>query len=207
MKTKIVLTIAALIILAAVIWGLAYVIPKINIPSIVKTNIQTPGYYKVTTVVDGDTIEVNMDGLVERVRLIGIDTPETQEPNSPVECFGAVASNFAHQLMDGKSVRLEADPINTNRDRYDRLLRYVYLADGSLFNAEIIKQGYGFAYLNFPFTKKEEFRQYQVEAREAGRGLWAGECQIHDENGRYKTNDLSVINYYFANKSFARLTI
>lgn len=207
MKTKIILIVAALIILAATIWGLIYFIPKIHLPAAIKDSVQAPGFYKVTEVVDGDTIEVNMDGTLERVRLIGIDTPETKQPNSPVECFGEIASNFAHQLMDGKSVRLEADPINTNRDRYDRLLRYVYLNDGSLFNAEVIKQGYGFAYLSFPFTKKEEFRQYQVEAREAGRGIWAGECQINNENGRYKTNDLSVINYYFANRSFVRLTI
>jgi micrococcal nuclease len=91
--------------------------------------------------------------------------------------------------MDHQTVRLEADPINTNRDRYNRLLRYVYLSDGRLVNAEMIKQGYGFAYLSFPFTKADEFRQYQEDAREAERGLWApGQCQIRDENGRYKTN-------------------
>ncbi len=192
-KSKIILLIAGLIILAAAIWALVYFVPKINLPQNVKDSVAAPGYYKITTVVDGDTIEVNMDGTIERVRLIGIDTPETQEPNAPVECFGVAASNFAHQLMDGKSVRLEADPINTNRDRYDRLLRYAYLPDGTFYNSEVIKQGYGFAYLNFPFSKSDEFAQYQTEARDAKRGLWAGECQIHDQNGRLKTNDLSLL--------------
>jgi len=149
-------------------------------------------------VVDGDTIEVDMDGSIERIRLIGVDTPETQEPNEPLECFGEAASNFAHQLMDGQSVRLEADAINTNRDRYNRLLRYVYLSNGTFVNAEIIKQGYGFAYLNFPFTKSDEFAGYQTEASVARRGLWSGQCQIYDQNGRYKTNDLSFLTWQTA---------
>jgi micrococcal nuclease len=132
-----------------------------------------------------------MDGKEEKVRLIGLDTPETKKPNSPVECFGKAASDYAHKLMDNQSVRLEADPINTNRDRYDRLLRYVYLKDGRMVNSEMIKQGYGFAYLSFPFTKSDEFRQIQKQARETEQGLWAnGACQIRDENGRYKTNSI-----------------
>jgi micrococcal nuclease len=195
MKTKIILIIAGLVILAVAIWGLIYFIPKIHLPTAIKDSVQTPGFYKITEVVDGDTIEVNMDGTLERVRLIGIDTPETKQPNSPVECYGETASNFAHQLMDGQSVRLEADPINTNRDRYDRLLRYAYLADGTFYNSEVIKQGYGFAYLSFPFSKSDEFAGYQAEASQAQRGLWAGQCQINNENGRYKTNDLTFQNY------------
>jgi micrococcal nuclease len=190
MKTKLLLSIAGLLILAAIIGTLIYFVPKIHWPSSLQNSWQTPGFYKVTTVVDGDTIEVDMDGTIERVRLIGIDTPETHEPNNPVECFGVAASDFAHQLMDNQSVRLEADPINTNRDRYDRLLRYAYLPNGTFYNAEVIKQGYGFAYLSFPFSKSDEFAGYQTEARDAKRGLWAGECQINDQNGRLKTNDL-----------------
>lgn len=191
MKTKIILSIAGLIILAAAIWTLIYFIPKIHIPKNIKNSIATPGFYKVTNVVDGDTIEVNMDGSIERIRLIGIDTPETVQPDNPVECYGKNASNFAHQLMDNKTVRLEADPINTNRDRYERLLRYVYLPDNTFVNAEIIKQGYGFAYLSFPFSKSDEFAQYQQTAQEAALGLWAGKCEIYDQNGRLKTNDLT----------------
>ena len=73
-------------------------------------------------------------------------------------------------------LRLQADPANTNRDRYNRLLRYVYLKDGTLVNAEIIKSGFGFAYTSFPFTKLDEFRQYQTQARQQNLGLW-GSCK------------------------------
>jgi micrococcal nuclease len=149
-----------------------------------------PGFYNVTKVYDGDTIAVNMDGRIEKVRMIGVDTPETQKPNSPVECFGKAASEYTKNRLTGQQVRLEADPINQNRDRYDRLLRYVYLQDGTDYNAEIIKQGYGFAYVSFPFTKTDEYLTYQREARLNNKGLWAGDCIIDEQNGRFKTNGL-----------------
>jgi len=76
-------------------------------------------------------------------------------------------------MAEGALVQLEADPQNADRDKYNRLLRYVYLPDGKLLNAEIIAQGYGFAYTQYPFSKMEEFRQLEREAREASRGLWS----------------------------------
>ena len=106
------------------------------------------------------------------VRLIGVDTPETVHPQKPVEYFGKEASAFTRSLAEGQLVRLEADPTNADRDRYGRLLRYVYLEDGTLLNAVIIAQGYGFAYVKYPFERMEEFRQLEREAREKGRGLW-----------------------------------
>lgn len=132
-----------------------------------------PGYYKVVQTEDGDTITVDMLGKQERVRFIGVDTPETHDPRKTVQCFGRAASEFTKQLIGNQSVRLESDPLSTNRDRYDRLLRYVYLPDGRLVQAEIIKNGYGFAYVSFPFTKSDEFLAYQTEARQAERGLWS----------------------------------
>ncbi len=146
-----------------------------------------PGQYKVLTVEDGDTITVDMNGTSERVRFIGVDTPETQDPRFPVQCFGKVAGEFTKSLIGENPVRLEADPTNTNRDRYERLLRYVYLPDGRLANAEIIKQGYGFAYTLFPYEKLEEFRGYERQAREQGLGLW-GTCDIKEENDKRTTN-------------------
>ena len=77
---------------------------------------------------------------------------------------------------ESQRLRLEADPQNANRDKYNRLLRYVYLPDGRLLNAEIIAQGYGFAYTRFPFAKMEDFRKLEREAREAGRGLWKSDA-------------------------------
>src|SRR5581483_96777 len=111
-----------------------------------QAQISQPGLYRVTEFVDGDTIKVDMNGSTETVRFIGVDTPETHDPRKAVQCFGMAAASFTKQLIGSSNVRLAADPTNTNRDRYNRLLRYVYLPDGRLVNAEIIKQGYGFAY-------------------------------------------------------------
>jgi endonuclease YncB( thermonuclease family) len=148
-----------------------------------------PGLYKVTKFHDGDTIEVNVNGANETIRFIGVDTPETHDPRKAVQCYGKTASAFTKQLIGSKSVRLEADPLNTNRDRYKRLLRYVYLPDGTLVNRELIKQGYGFAYLSFPFSKSDEFRNLQTEARQNNRGLW-GSCQpTENQYGRYTSSD------------------
>lgn len=147
------------------------------------------GFYSVRTVHDGDTISVTMNGQEEKVRMIGVDTPETQDPRKAVQCFGKAASQFTKDLIANNPVRLEADPTNTNRDRYGRLLRYVYLPDGRLVNAEIIKQGYGFAYVAFPVQKLEEFRALEQEARQANRGLW-GSCQlVPNQYGGFNTND------------------
>ncbi len=147
------------------------------------------GYYRVTEFVDGDTFAVDMAGTAERVRLIGVDTPETHKPDSPVQCFGQAASTYTKQLIGENAVRLEVDPTNSNRDRYNRLLRYAYLPDGRLINAEIIKNGYGFAYVSFPFQKMDEFTMYQAKAREANKGLWSG-CEVKTISGnRMQTND------------------
>ena len=97
-----------------------------------------------TRVVDGDTIVLSNS---EKVRLIGVDTPETVRPNTPVEYFGKEASAFTKQMVEGKQVKLEYDW--QQRDKYGRLLAYVYLIDGTFINAEIIKQSYGHAYTVF----------------------------------------------------------
>jgi endonuclease YncB( thermonuclease family) len=152
-----------------------------------KTTVLQPGLYKVVNIADGDTIEVDMNGITERVRFIGVDTPETQDPRVAIQCYGKAASAFTGAMIGASPVRLEADPTNTNRDRYDRLLRYVYLPDGRLINAEIIKAGYGFAYTLFPFEKLEEFRGYEKQAREKNLGLW-GSCQIQEVDDKRTTN-------------------
>lgn len=149
----------------------------------------TPGFYKVTHITDGDTIEVDMAGTPEKIRMIGVDTPETKKPNAPVQCFGPEASDFTKKSLTGKSVRLEADSTNDNRDRYGRLLRYVYLQDGSLFQEQLIAQGYSFAYTVFTFQKAEPFTQLQYQAQQAKVGLWAA-CQATFKNDRWQTNDL-----------------
>ena len=106
----------------------------------------------------------------EYVRLIGVDTPETKHPEKPVERFGKEAYLFTKKTAEGMEVRLEYD--QTRRDRYGRILAYVYLMDGTFLNAEIIKQGYGFGYTKYPFKYLEEFRGYEREARQNRKGLW-----------------------------------
>ena len=126
----------------------------------------------VERVVDGDTLLLQSG---ERVRLIGVDTPEIKHPKKPVQYFGREASAFTRRVVEEKPVRLEFDQANAARghkDRYGRTLAYVFLEDGTLLNAEIIKQGYGHAYTQFPFSRMEEFRRLEREAREEQRGLW-----------------------------------
>jgi endonuclease YncB( thermonuclease family) len=149
-----------------------------------------PGMYQVVEIVDGDTIAVKgTNGRVDKVRFIGIDTPEKNHPSRPVQCFSYQATDHLKELIGSSDVKLEADPTNTNRDRYDRLLRYVYLPDGTLLNARQIGDGYAFAYVAFPFTKMDEFRQLEDEARQSGRGLW-GSCDIELDNGYMSTNPI-----------------
>jgi endonuclease YncB( thermonuclease family) len=136
-----------------------------------------PGLWHVTHAVDGDTIDVAQGSDKEIVRFIGVDTPETHDPRKPVQCFGQVAAAHTKQLLEGKDVRLAPDPEDSDRDKYGRLLRYIYLPDGTLVNAALIRDGYGFAYVVFPFAKLDQFRQLESSARQANRGLWAG-CNI-----------------------------
>ena len=139
--------------------------------SLVLSSIVTAqDFYLCTRVIDGDTIAVEKNGKKEKVRLIGVDTPETVHPSKPVEYFGKEASEFTRKKVEGKRVRLEYDW--QSRDKYGRLLAYVYIEDGTFLNAEIIRQGYGFAYTRYPFKYLEDFRQYEREARGNNRGLW-----------------------------------
>jgi micrococcal nuclease len=159
----------------------------ISLPSATQITSTTPGFYRVTKISDGDTISVDMAGKQESVRMIGVDTPETHKPNTPVQCFGTEASDFTHRMLGGKQVRLEADPTNDDRDRYGRLLRYVYLEDGSLYQKNLIAGGFGFAYTSFPFQKKAEFEQAQADAQAAKRGLWSACKTTREPSGRWQT--------------------
>jgi micrococcal nuclease len=138
-------------------------------------------FYSCIRVVDGDTIVAEIEGKQEKVRLIGVDTPETVHPSKPVEYFGKEASEFTRSMVERKKVKLEYDW--QKRDKYGRLLAYVYMEDGTFLNAEIIKQGYGFAYIKYPFKYLEEFRQYERDARNNCKGLWKEPQSVNGTNG------------------------
>ena len=136
-------------------------------------------YYSVSSVVDGDTIKVSVNGSVETIRMIGINTPETVDPRKPVECFGKEASDKAKSLLSGQKVRLETDPTQGERDKYGRLLAYVFRQDGLFFNEYMIKEGYAYEYTyNTPYKYQAEFKAAETEARNSQKGLWAdGVCE------------------------------
>ena len=134
----------------------------------------TTSLYDVIKVVDGDTIEVAINNKKEKIRLIGIDTPETVDPRKPVQCFGKEASNKAKEMLSGKKVLLEIDLTQGERDKYKRLLRYVFLENGLNFNKYMIEQGFAHEYTyDLPYKYQKEFKQAEQEAMQAGRGLWA----------------------------------
>jgi endonuclease YncB( thermonuclease family) len=135
-----------------------------------------PGLYSVSRFVDGDTIEVNMNGRKERIRFIGVDTPETHKPNTPVQCYGPAAAAFTKNTIGSHKVRLASDEFSTDRDRYNRLLRYVYLDNGTFLNEKLILGGYGFYYPYFPFSKSKQFEAAQSAAKSTNKGLW-GNCR------------------------------
>lgn len=132
-------------------------------------------YHRVLRVVDGDTIDVEQDGQSRRVRLIGVNTPETVDKRRPIQCFGPEASHFVKHLLDHRVVRLEGDPGKENTDKYHRLLRFVYLSDGTLLNEQLIRDGYGqeYTFQHQAYLHQAEFKQVEAEAKSANRGLWS----------------------------------
>jgi micrococcal nuclease len=139
------------------------------------TATPTPAFERVEAqvveVVDGDTIKVAVDGTVYPVRYIGIDCPETVHPSEPVQWMGPEACQCNRRLVEGQTVYLEKDVSET--DQYGRLLRYVFLADGTLVNAELVRLGYAQSVTYPPDVRYQDlFLEMQQEAREAGRGLW-----------------------------------
>jgi micrococcal nuclease len=132
-----------------------------------------PSSGRVVRVVDGDTIRVRLGGREERVRYIGVDTPESVKPGARVQCFGKAASALNARLVRARTVRLEFDA--ERRDRYGRLLAYVYREpDGLFVNAELVRRGYAQPLTIAPnVAHASEFRRLARSARRGGRGLWA----------------------------------
>jgi len=146
----------------------------------VEATSQKNTLYKVLSVTDGDTFKVSIKGVVESVRVLGINTPETKYSNRGVECFGAEASSYATTLLENTSVQLTSDDSQDTRDKYGRLLAYVTLPDGRDFGQVMIADGYAYEYTFKGRTYKNQdlYKAAQTQAQEENVGLWAdGGCE------------------------------
>lgn len=173
--SKATVTIAVLLLFVYFAW--IYIIPKLSEHEQKDKDVRL-----VQRVVDGDTFVLEGG---ERVRMLGIDTPEKFESRKlendaersgkdkkTIQKLGELASQYTKKLIEGKKVILVPEPNYEDKDRYGRLLRYVYLEDGTFVNKKIVEDGYANAYRTFPISKLDEFIQAEKEARENGRGLW-----------------------------------
>ncbi|MFY9480897.1 MAG: thermonuclease family protein [Ilumatobacteraceae bacterium] len=134
---------------------------------------QDPNAATVLSVIDGDTIDISISGRTERVRLIGINTPETKHPTKGIECFGPEASAYLEQLLP-KGTRLRVERDIEARDIYGRLLLYIYVADTDLFvNLELVARGFAQPMVFEPNTAhKLEFAHAATQAERSNIGMW-----------------------------------
>lgn len=130
--------------------------------------------HKINSITDGDTLRIEINGDSKPVRLIAVNTPELHHPSKPVECFGKEAKAFLENLLKDKRVKLEIEPKDSDTDKYGRLLRYLFLEDGTNVNETIIKNGYGYeaTYVE-GYKYQKEFKAAQKHAEENKLGLWA----------------------------------
>jgi len=131
------------------------------------------GPYPVTRVADGDTITIDRGSGPERLRFVGVDTPELHDARKPVECFSQQASEYTKSLL-GQHIYLETDPSQDATDRYGRILAYIWTQDGRLFNLDLIASGYGHEYTyRTPHRYQNEFRAAETAARTNHIGMWS----------------------------------
>lgn len=129
--------------------------------------------YAVTKVIDGDTIAISKDGKTETVRLIGIDTPETVDTRVEVQCFGKESSDKLKSLLSGKKVSLEIDDREGERDKYKRMLAYVFRDDGLFINKYMIEEGYAYEYTyDTDYKYQNAFMSAEASAKAGQNGLW-----------------------------------
>ena len=140
-----------------------------------RKNVSGVDQFRVIKVIDGDTVEIDYYGQTTKLRLIGLDTPEVVDPRKPVQCFGREASAHAHELLDGKKIILESDPVAGETDKYSRKLAYIFLEDGKNFAEAMIRDGYGheYTYQSQAYKYQTSFKAAEAEARSSSRGLWS----------------------------------
>jgi len=125
--------------------------------------------------VDGDTLDIDIpDGRYEhtRIRLLGVDTPETKNPNMPLMYFGPEAYNFTKEKVLGRKVTVLMDRLANSRCKYGRLLCHIQLEDGKILNEELLIRGFAYADPRFPQSFNKEYAQLEKQARKAKAGLW-----------------------------------
>jgi micrococcal nuclease len=132
----------------------------------------TPQTAQVVAVHDGDTITVRVDGHTEKVRLVGIDSPELDDERQAYHDAAYAARDYARSRLGGETVTLEAEPRQGDRDKYSRLLRYVILDDGTNVNEELVRKGYAHVYDKFQFTLKPRFKAAEAKAKREKLGVW-----------------------------------
>ena len=136
---------------------------------------------KIARVIDGDTAHVRCDGKYEKLRLVGIDTPETKHPFKPVEYYGPEASARAKALLlKGDKVWLAAARSGSKRGKYKRLLVYLFMSDGTMFNAKMVEEGYAFAMRRYPHVYMKRFVRLEGRAKAANRGMWSDRQKVKD---------------------------
>ncbi len=169
--------VVAILLAFLTIMGVDVYAPLNHAPTPVQDTVDN----SVVKVVDGDTLDIVRDGKTVRLRLIGLDTPETVDPRKIVQCFGTEASAEAKRLLIGQVVRVETDSSQGEHDVYGRMLAYVYLPDGTLFNKYMIAKGYGHEYTyRLPYRYQSDFKAAEKEAREKKKGLWAEDACAGD---------------------------
>jgi micrococcal nuclease len=185
-------TIVVLLLFFYFAW--VYVIPKLS-----EHDQKQKEARFVQRVVDGDTFVLENG---ERVRMLGIDTPEKFESKKleadversgsdkkTIQRLGELATQYTKKLIEGKRVVLESEPNHEDKDRYGRLLRYVYLEDGTFVNKKIVEDGYANAYRRFELSKLDEFIKAERVARENRRGLWGDVQGLKQLDTQDKTKD------------------
>jgi micrococcal nuclease len=167
--------VALCVLLVVYLFGISPSVPK-------QSTIQEEAV--VSRVVDGDTIAVVTGGTEVKVRLIGINEPESVDPRRPVECMGKEASGVLKDKLEGKNIRMESDPSQGTYDKYKRLLRYVYVGSSTVsVNEEMISEGYAYEYTyDEPYKYQTQFKEKEEKAKKENIGLWSTE-RCKSKNG------------------------
>lgn len=191
LSIKLIVTVFALLMIGLFVWK--YIIPRLEqresrdkdkVES-VDFNSKNKQYAVVKKIFDGDTFEAEINGKTEKVRMLGIDTPErfdsekferdmdrTGRDKKTVQKLGELSYENTVRLIGGKKVILVPEPDGDSKDKYGRLLRYIYLEDGTFVNLKIIEEGYANAYRKFKISKQTELINAEKEARKNNKGLW-----------------------------------